>query len=748
MSTDVGNMMQTESTLKRYSPLAVAVKGHQSKVCQVLIEADANPNVEDGSGKKPYDRALRLHNKLSDRMTLLSGVGDRGGGTDSYFGGEPECWLTLKRLFFDVGRKDMTAKPTKTPEDDENHEYGWCKRIALRCCGCCMPGEGEEEENYFPITKKVTFRRSSVVTVNGGGLLPGLGSGENKYQMPLSHSPGLSGGLHAQPSTLGGHLAGRNLRNTPGLAGATMSSHFLSPSLSSANRHGIGRTNSKNKPTKTNRPRRRSSFLGALGVGDKPIRLSSGIEGMRSRGKALAAAKHACTKSFAVVSELEKSRLVQDRTSSFASRHFLKNGTFFLLIIVLFFQFTPASFDFPTRHIYQLNSFLEFTIVETASLIDSRDAWFHWHQTLLLGGPPSNTETGAATFVEETEFGEGKGIVGPFSDGMSNSPGNVSYLLTENMIQGPMSVIAVQAEVIDCQLPLLADPDESTGSSPFANIKCYNGRTADAMPDGRASLEGYATDPLDTSTGGGHVIWMGGNLSTAWRQLEDLRTRTTTAEGATSEAWPFINASTRLVTTNLNAYNPELKLYVTVLVETQFLSTGAVSVLVNVESAHLNSGRFPPSVEFEAVLSALAVVMLLNRLLEARSSRSCEAVTDNRVELMTWAFMVAIIIYDATVRFQVEALNLHQVSPWSTEYVNLRPTMESLRNLLTFLSVVAMMIWSPMIQELMLFPKMGPMIVAIFETIFSRDVKLYLVLFFMFFSVGQGSGICLACSSL
>ena len=148
------------------------------------------------------------------------------------------------------------------------------------------------------------------------------------------------------------------------------------------------------------------------------------------------------------------------------------------------------------------------------------------------------------------------------------------------------------------------------------------------------------------------------------------------------------------------------------------------------------------------MLSALAVVMLLNRLLEARSSRSCEAVTDNRVELMTWAFMVAIIIYDATVRFQVEALNLHQVSPWSTEYVNLRPTMESLRNLLTFLSVVAMMIWSPMIQELMLFPKMGPMIVAIFETIFSRDVKLYLVLFFMFFSVGQGSGICLACSSL
>ena len=132
-----------------------------------------------------------------------------------------------------------------------------------------------------------------------------------------------------------------------------------------------------------------------------------------------------------------------------------------------------------------------------------------------------------------------------------------------------MSIIAVQAEVIDCQLPLLADPEESTGRSPFENIKCYNGRTADAIPDGRASLEGYATDPLDTSSGG-HLIWMGGNLSTAWQQLEELRTRKATAS-ATTTAWPFINASTRLVTTNLNAYNPELKLYVTVLVETQFL---------------------------------------------------------------------------------------------------------------------------------------------------------------------------------
>ena len=50
--TDFGNETQSETTLKRYSPLAVAVKGHQSKVCQILIEADANPNVEDGTGKK------------------------------------------------------------------------------------------------------------------------------------------------------------------------------------------------------------------------------------------------------------------------------------------------------------------------------------------------------------------------------------------------------------------------------------------------------------------------------------------------------------------------------------------------------------------------------------------------------------------------------------------------------------------------------------------------------------------------
>ena len=766
IGTDFGNSTQPISTLKHYSPLAVAVKGHQSKVCRVLIEADANPNLEDGSGKKPYDRALRIHSKLSERVTLLSGVGDRSGGNDSYFCREPECWMTLKRLFFDVGRKDLEqSKKTKHISDNEGLEgefSGGCFKHATRLfCSCCVQDVEEKEPDYFPIAKKKTFRRSSVVVVNDASLLTrfaetneslnpregsddsnGGGSGETK-SAPRSCSPGLSGGVNAQPSMLGKlHLAKRNLRNTPGLAGAasfvsmpSTPSHGPAYTPANADTHALGPQNSGR-----NKPRRRASFLGAFGLtgADKVQRLGSGIDGMRSRGKAMSAAKHVCTKSFSVVSELEKSRLVQDRTSSFASRHFLKNGTFFLLIIVLFFQFTPASFDFPTRHIYQLNSFLETTIFESASLIDSRDAWFHWHQTILLGGAPPSTVLGQAAFKTESEFGQGNGIVGLSSDGQSNTPGNVAYLLDENMIQGPMSITSVQAEVIDCQFPLETDPDPSTGSSPFSNVKCYNGRTADSIPDGRQSLEGYDTDPLDVSTGAGHTIWMGGNLSTAWQQLEDLRTRTISVieNGITyAKPWPFINASTRLVTTNLNAYNPDLKLYVAVLVETQFLSTGAVIVMVNVESAHLNSGRFPPSVEFEAVLSALAIVMLLNRLLDARSSRSCSAVTDNRVELMTWAFMVAIIVYDATVRFQVEALNLHLVSPWSTEYLNLRPTMESLRNLLTFLSVVAMMIWSPMIQELMLFPKMGPMIVAIFETIFSRDVKLYLVLFAMFFMV-------------
>jgi hypothetical protein len=47
-----------ESGLKLppYSPLAVAVKGHQPMVCKVLIDADGDPDVEDGTGKKPYDR--------------------------------------------------------------------------------------------------------------------------------------------------------------------------------------------------------------------------------------------------------------------------------------------------------------------------------------------------------------------------------------------------------------------------------------------------------------------------------------------------------------------------------------------------------------------------------------------------------------------------------------------------------------------------------------------------------------------
>lgn len=750
-SREDGNDMSTISTLKHYSPLAVAVKGHQSLVCKVLIDANANPNLEDGSGKNPYDRALRLHSKLCDRVSLLSGVHDRGLGNDSFLG-EPKCWVALKQLFFDVGRKSSTKEEKGNASSTLNlkRKIDNCyQHVNKWVCCCCVgskviedEGDGDEAE-YFPIQKKSTFRRSSIAISNDPALQALqnetlIASPGQKDSTITSHSPGLSGGLHPHASVYRANLASRDSRNTPGLAGAAT----LVETPKSA---GMFNPESKFKIPKAvpkrNVPRRRASFLGILGVGAETVRRkTSGLEGIRSRGKALSAAKHTFTKSFAVVSELEKSRLVQDRTSTFASRHFLKNGTFFLLIIVLFFQFTPASFDFPTRHIYQLNSFLETTIRESAVLIDSRDAWFHWHQNLLIGGPAPITKAGHKPFEQETEFGEGRGIIRNLPDESSGGFGNVSCILTENIMQGPMSIIAVQAEVVDCELPLLEDPtmigSSSSGSSPFSNIRCYNGKTADAIPDGRGSLESYITDPEDV-TSGGHIIWVGGNLSVAWQQLEYLRTRADI--DATDTTLPFIDHSTRLVTTNLNAYNPELKLYVTVLVEAQFLSTGAVTVYVNVESAHLNSGRFPPSLEFEAVLSALGVVMLLKRLMEARSSRSCSAVTDNRVELVTWAFMLAIIIYDATVRHQVEALRLNEISPWSTTYLNLRPVMESLRNLLTFLSVVAMMIWSPMINELMLFPKMGPMIVAIVETISSRDVKLYLVLFAMFFTVSYST---------
>ena len=286
--TDLGKFKTSRVQPEAVFSLAVAVKGHQSEVCKVLIEADANPNLEDGSGKKPYDRALHLHSKLSDRVTMLSGVGDGIGGNDTYFGSEPEYKWMLKRFFY-VGRKDL-AQPKEIPEEAQDSSDESQFKGCVARCGCCRTDEDlEEEEDYIPITKKPTFRRSSVVALNNAPLSdlivsPGLGyaahsGSESKSQSLNKNSLGLelSGGSKTQTPNHQSHLAKRQDRNTPGLAGA------ISILETPTNQHGVRRTFSKNNSMKRNKINRRASFLSAIGVGvDRPNRLVSGMDFMLS----------------------------------------------------------------------------------------------------------------------------------------------------------------------------------------------------------------------------------------------------------------------------------------------------------------------------------------------------------------------------------------------------------------------------------------------------------------------------------
>ena len=53
---------------KAWSPLAMAIKAGKAEVVRVLINNDANPREEDGTGRTPYDRALYRHWKLQDAL--------------------------------------------------------------------------------------------------------------------------------------------------------------------------------------------------------------------------------------------------------------------------------------------------------------------------------------------------------------------------------------------------------------------------------------------------------------------------------------------------------------------------------------------------------------------------------------------------------------------------------------------------------------------------------------------------------
>ena len=174
--------------LPPYSPLAVAVKGHQPRVCKVLIDADGDPDIEDGTGKKPYDRALTLHYLLKETVSTLTAgkevinaddeMLEEGGtlvkrlsgvvqsGANAFCG----CFQSLKRTEVHVDHaRGGTIQRKQSVVTSEKSMYRSSFLYAVCCC-CREYFAAEPEVVASPVRRVKTFRRSSLVTLHDNAI--------------------------------------------------------------------------------------------------------------------------------------------------------------------------------------------------------------------------------------------------------------------------------------------------------------------------------------------------------------------------------------------------------------------------------------------------------------------------------------------------------------------------------------------------------------------------------------------------
>ena len=233
--------------------------------------------------------------------------------------------------------------------------------------------------------------------------------------------------------------------------------------------------------------------------------------------------------------------------------------------------------------------------------------------------------------------------------------------------------------------------------------------------------------------GGGHLLPINkGDIKSSHAILESLRNNA------------FIDDSTRLVVTSINAYNPHLQLFTSILVRAEFITTGAVDVTVAVESAHLHPKfpTFPPSVLFSVFLAIGGVAIMMRRILAEKRSRRCSSFTTTQ-EWVKWSIemffthgvfivILALVPYSSSLRDQIGSLNLLGRTPNSSVYIDLRNVILQFRFMMDWLSIVSILLWFEPFQIMKQAPRIGPMVVAVTDTITSHDVLLYIFIFAFF----------------
>ena len=378
-----------------------------------------------------------------------------------------------------------------------------------------------------------------------------------------------------------------------------------------------------------------------------------------------------------VLSELEKSKVVDERRCRFACGTVITGMTLWIPLLVVFYLFfTPVSIWYSTTHVYDLTHYLEVSFESslTPTIVD-RQGWYNWHQINLLGMYNNSINS-----IQESGLVAPYGLVDTSEQGGSSGSGdqlNVTYLLNENVILGPLSIVGIRAIPTPCAYPGSASTTTTTTTTTAASfdlsgLTCYAPFDTSTMEWTDSITTSSNTDSSSTfstthpvlldANGGGHLLPVnqGGSvgMQDSYDVLEELKKNN------------FLDDSTRLVVTSINAYNPHLQLFTTVLVRSEFITTGAVEVSVRVESAHLHPTfpTFPPSILFEVFLSLGGISFMAYRIIVERRNRRWSSF-QTTWEWAQWSIeiffyngvfliILALVPYSMSLRWQIESLHL------------------------------------------------------------------------------------------
>ena len=744
--------------LPQYSPLAVAVKGHQPRVCKVLVDHDANPDVIDGTGKKPYDRALRLHYHLKETVSTLTAgreLSDMDGekeeikretGLFQTGGAICGCFKTFRRVEIKVDQgRGGAIRRKQSVVTSESSKYPSPFLYTLCCCCRDYFAAPIEEATKSPIRKVRTFRRSSLVTLND----PHLDAVRSQANLNgTSH-------LEAALKSLNERTQGADALSDMQKAVASLNND--SETKTGQQHHAQPRARGRGSPqplrsdTKTD-PNDGSSVT-LTGRGSRSTRTLAIARVTKNRDKA-----------GVVLSELERSKVVDARRCLFAFRTCITGLLVWIPILALFYLlFTPVSVWYPTTHVFDLTHYLETTLdTSIQDYVVDQSTWYDWHQKILLGveSTTNYSVSDRALLKPWSSLGHVDGA----TSGTGTSTSNITYLLSENIVLGPISIVGIRAVPTPCAYPSGMSWDNPDALS-LSDLVCYAPLDTEAEVSNGIAVDFFcfvlfftnsflffllffyqwttftygqnaqvSTHPVALDAmGGGHLLPVNsGDVQTSHAMLNELRANL------------FISDSTRLVMTSINTYNPHLQIFTSISIRAEFMTTGAVDISVSVESAHLHPTfpTFPPSVLFAVFLGVGGVAIMIRRILAEKRNRRCSSFTTTQewarysIEILfthgIFVIILALVPYSLSLRNQIETLNLLGRKPDSNIYVDLRLVINRFRNMMDWLSVVSMILWMEPFTILKQAPMIGPMVVAVIDTIGSQDVILYIFIFAFF----------------